>query len=89
MSAGEEYIVIIARAWMNEHGHGFDYYSDLRRFHDRGQAIAHGFSLDESDDFNVGTVRGNRLVGVGWMGDDFAAEDSDLPDHARQLGLVT
>jgi hypothetical protein len=85
-----EYIVIIARAWMRESGgYGVDYTSDLRRFTRRPDAIAHGFTLGESDDFNIGTVHGSRLVAVGWMCDDFDPDDADLPDHARQLGLVS
>ena len=81
------YIVIQARAWMNERGYGFDYTSDLERFDDRSDAISHGFTLTDSDDFNIGTLDGDRLVAVGWMCKDFAPEDSALGAAARQLGL--
>ena len=83
------YIVIVARAWMNETGHGFNYTSDLKRYHDRSEAIGHGFTLTDSDDFNIGTLDGDRLIAVGWMCKDFAPEDSALGATARQLGLKT
>lgn len=81
-----EYIVVICRAWMNEHGHGFDYYSDMQRFADRQAAIRHGFTLGESDDFGIGTVVGKKLTAYGWMDRDFD-DASALSEIARQLYL--
>lgn len=80
-----EYIVIECRAWLNETGAGFHYTSDMERHDDRSMAISHGFTVAESDDFNIGTLEGGRLVAFGWMCRDF--EDDDLTEVARQLGL--
>ena len=82
------YIVIVARAWMNERAYGFNYSSDLKQFTQRRAAIRHGFKLCESDDFNIGTIQGGRLVATGWMDEDFPPEDDDLEAQAEQLGLA-
>lgn len=41
----------------------------------RSAAISHGFQSFGSDDFNVGRVRGGRLVWWGWMEKEHPAED--------------
>jgi hypothetical protein len=87
MSPRQQFIVVISRAWMNETGHGFNHSSDMKRFDDRTYAIAHGYALDDSDDFNVATLLGDTLVAVGWMWDDFPTEDAELPDIAAALDL--
>ena len=81
-----EYIVIVSRAWMNETGFGFNHYTDGERFAERADAIRHGFTLNESDDFNVGTVENGRLVAYGWMREDFD-DDESLSVIERQLCL--
>lgn len=82
-----EYVVVHQRAWMNEHGYGINYLSDLVRWSSRRQAIVYGFSQADSDDFNVATLRGGKLVAFGWMDKDFAPEDTELYEIARQLSL--
>jgi hypothetical protein len=64
--AKPQYIVIISRPWMNETGHGWNHTTDGQRFDTRDAAIAHGFTLDVSDDFNIGTEDGKT-----WLGGDF------------------
>lgn len=83
-----EYVVVHQRAWLNEHGHGINYVSDLVRWSRRRQAIIYGFSQANSDDFNVATLRDGELVAFGWMDKDFAAEDTELDEIARQLSLT-
>src|SRR4051812_2177711 len=37
------------------------------RFADRKAAIAEGFKVRRSDDFNIGVVRGRKLLSLDWM----------------------
>lgn len=37
------------------------------RFHSRKEAIRHGFTMDRSDDFNIGVWRGEELISLDWM----------------------
>jgi hypothetical protein len=53
---------------------------DGARFKSRESAIKHGFAIRESDDFNVASLRGNRLTGFYWMN-----EDMNDPDAMREL----
>lgn len=63
-------------------------YSDLKLFDDRDRAIRHGFTLGRSDDFNVGTVQGGRMVAFGWMDQDFAdGSGYDLEEIGQQIYL--
>lgn len=83
----DQYIVIVSRPWMNETGHGWNHASDLVRFDERQHAIVHGYQLDVSDDFNIGTLRGGRLTAVGWMWDDFGPDDAGISEISAALGL--
>ena len=43
------------------------YNFDGQRFDNREDAIQHGFTLDRSDDFNIGVLRNGKLVSLDWM----------------------
>lgn len=49
-------------------------------------AIDHGFTLDRSDDFNVGSLVDGRLAWWGWMHDQHPPEDR--ASVAKALCLV-
>lgn len=85
-----QYIVVQQRAWrdLQQGTFGVDYFSDLERFDDRSVAISHGFTVADCDDYNIGTIRNDRLIAFGWMCKDFEKDDHDeLATIAERLGL--
>jgi hypothetical protein len=64
---------------------GFEvvYNWDRRRFLDRKDAIAHGFTLDRSDDFNIGVLQDGKLISLDWM--DKRVDDK--PEFLRRVSL--
>lgn len=68
---------------------GFDVIYDWNRalYDKRTDAIAAGWKERESDDFNIGVVRGGRLVGFAWMNDPMGASADDLREIEEQIGL--
>jgi hypothetical protein len=60
---------------------------DDKRFPDRQQAIDHGFTLDRSDDFNIGVIEDGKLVSLDWMEKPVDTDPTLLADIAEQIGL--
>lgn len=83
----DRYIVICQSAWCNASGFGIDYGWDGEEFDTRAAAKKHGFSLRESDDFNIGVIRGSRLVSFDWMDKPTGEDDASMAEIARALGL--
>lgn len=68
---------------------GFDtvYGFDGQRFPDRAAAVAHGFTLGRSDDFNIGVIEDGRLVSLDWMDRPVDTVPDVLAPIAAQVGL--
>lgn len=82
-----EYIALAGSAWCNTTGHGIYYGWDGERFDTREAAIKHGFTLDRSDDFNIGVLVDGKLVSLDWM-DEAVDDDPDtLAEIGEELGL--
>lgn len=83
------YIVICAQIVGGEGRHFETVYNwDRERFSDRQSAIAHGFRIRGSDDFNVALLEGDRLIEIGWMDHPMHLSDADhLPNIAAQIGV--
>lgn len=80
-----QYIVIFQSIVGNpETGYSTDYAWDGQRFDTPEAAIAHGFDIRDSDDFNVGVVGGERLHELRWMNE---IVDDDLHSVAEHIGL--
>jgi hypothetical protein len=76
-----EYIVIRQQVWMNQAGHGVNYYWDWIRHPSRQAALAHGWREEGTDDFNIGTLADGRLVAFGWGEQDFGPDRGDDEPH--------
>lgn len=92
----KEYIVVNQRVEGNPDA-GFEtcYYSDRRRFAGRLTALKHGYRQNDSDDFNIATLDGNRIVAFGFDDKDFGPDEHgtphggyDLDEIAAQIGLT-
>lgn len=84
----KQYITIVGSAWCNERGHGISYSWDRSKFDTRKEAIDNGFSIRDSDDFNVGVVEGGALVSLDWMDEVIASEyPEELADIAAEIGF--
>lgn len=60
---------------------------DGDRFQTRKRAIAAGFKIRGSDDFNIAVVEGDQLVSFDWMNDPIGEDDDTMARIARALGL--
>lgn len=75
------YIVILQRAWMNEHGSGVNFSWDRVQTASRHLALTHGYRETGTDDFNIGTLQDGRLVAFGWGEKDFGPDRGDEEPH--------
>lgn len=68
---------------------GFDVIYDWNQilYDKRSDAIAAGWKERDSNDFNIGVVRGGRLVGFAWMDDPMGTSVDDLREIEAQIGL--
>jgi hypothetical protein len=82
-----EYIALAGSMWCNTTGSGVYYGWDGERFSTREAAIAHGFTLDRSDDFNIGVLQDGELVSLDWMDEVVENDPSTLADIEEELGL--
>lgn len=64
------------------------YEQDGPRHSSREKAVSHGWNTFGHDDFNIGHVRGDRLIWFGWMSDEIGESDEDFAEIAKQLELV-
>lgn len=84
----DQYMVVVTQIVGSPEAWSYSYTSDEQRFADRRTAIDHGLRVLGHDDFNIGTLRGDRLVEFGWQFEDFPPEDrDDLAEIERQLGI--
>lgn len=84
----ETYIVLCGQVVGNvEAGFEIVYGSDYRRFRVRENAIRHGMKIRDSDDFNIGVLRDNRLVSVDWMDEAVETDPHELRKIAREIGV--
>ena len=61
------WIVICQRVFTSNGHHEVAYTSDLKEFDSRDDAISYGFTLNRSDDFNIGKLVNGRLKEFCWM----------------------
>lgn len=80
-----EYIVICQNV-VGGDGRPFDFVCswDGRRYDSKKDAVHHGFSLDRSDDFNVGILEDGKLISFWWMDDEV---DANLREIAKEIGV--
>jgi hypothetical protein len=77
----DEWIVICPQAIVGPNTPLYISYEwDHQRLKSREAAIKHGFAIRGSDDFNVASLRGNRLTGFYWM-----HEDMNDPEGMREI----
>jgi hypothetical protein len=77
----ESWIVICQQLVGNPtDGYGISYEWDGERFATKVAAIKHGWEIRESDDFNVCSLKGNKLTGFYWM-----EKDMDDPEGMAEI----
>jgi hypothetical protein len=80
------YIVICQSVVGNpETGYTTEYNWDGMRFATSKSAISHGFEVRDSDDFNIGVLRGDTLTEFRWM--DKPMDEEYLDEIAERIGL--
>lgn len=83
-----EYITIVGAAVGNDRdGFKVVHHWDGQRFATKPEAVANGFRVAESDDFNVGIVRGRRLASIWWMDERIGEPETTLAEIAQEIGL--
>ncbi|MGH3355251.1 MAG: hypothetical protein ACRDOJ_05100 [Nocardioidaceae bacterium] len=84
---GDRYLPISISAWMNETGYGFYYNAldDASLQHER--AVRRGLKAQGSDDFQIGVLRGGRLVALLHMHEVVDDEPAVLTGVAEQIGI--
>lgn len=87
MSGKLRYITVCQSAWCNAEGFGVHYGWDGETFATRKEAIANGFELRESDDFNVAVISGKRLISFDWMDRPVGEDEATMAEIATALGL--
>ena len=83
-----EFIVICASAWANASGIGITYGWDGARFNNRADAIKHGYSLRDSDDFNIAQTYGDDIIWFGWMDERLDEDEDTMREIAEDVGLT-
>ena len=84
----DTYVTIIGHAVGNDHdGFHVVHTWDGHTFADKAAAIANGFKAIGCDDFNVGVVRGGRLVSVWWMDKQVGEPPGELEMIGHEIGL--
>lgn len=86
MARKQEYIVICGQIvgsgpWETEYSWSGE------RFADREAAVANGFRARGSDDFNIGVVRGRKLIRLDWMEKPLETDPAELDMIADQISL--
>lgn len=83
------YVVIIGRAEGNERtGFRTSHYWDGHTFDRKPLAVSHGFELAQSDDFNIGIVRGGQLVSIWWMDKQIDEDAATLAEISEECGFA-
>ncbi|GGM52705.1 hypothetical protein ACFFX1_55400 [Dactylosporangium sucinum] len=79
------YLVVTQRLWRNETGDGVSYGWDGAVHPSRPIAVLHGLETLETDDFNIATVVGARIVAFGYDLVDFGPDTDDAPHGGHDL----
>lgn len=88
MSRKPQYIVLCgAVVGSGATGFNIEYGFDGERFDDRKKAISHGLETRGSDDFNIGVVRGKKLISFDWMEKVLETDATELARIAEDIGL--
>lgn len=82
----EQFVVVCQNVVGRDH-YEIAYSCDGKVFHDREDAIAHGFTKGRSDDFNVGVLRNGRLVSLDWMQQSVDTDPALMATIAGQIGI--
>lgn len=83
-----EYITIAGSIVGNPRdGYQIEHYWDGKRFATKAEAVANGFTMGRSDDFNVGIVRGRTLASLWWMDKQLIEPSGTLAAIATEIGL--
>lgn len=83
---GDRFLPYRTSVWMNEHDCGFHYYV-LEQATTLQRAIKRGLALNGSDDFNIGVIRGGRMVAVLWMEREINEEAEVIDRIGHELGV--
>ena len=70
-----------------EDGFHTRYDIDMDRFPTRKAAVKRGFTMDRSDDFNIGVWDGDKLVSLDWM-EQIVDNDPDLLREIQERGFA-
>lgn len=85
-SGSMAYIVLCGQIFGNtESGFQVEYGWDGNKFATRDEAKKHGFTIRESDDFNIGVIQGRKLIWFGWM--EKQDDTMDLDELTKKLYL--
>ena len=85
---GDRYIHIMANAWMNESGYGIHHTARSWEFATAAQAWRDGLrTLNRSDDFNTGVLRGGKLVAILWNQEVVDADPDVVGAIANEVGI--
>ncbi len=87
-STAKEYIVLCAQIVGSDRFETV-YAFDGKSFPTREQAIAHGFTKDRSDDFNIGVLEFGKLVSLDWMQEPIGEDPDVIAQIADQVGLAS
>jgi hypothetical protein len=83
-----EYITLTGSVTGNDRdGFKVAHHWDGQRFTSKPEAVTNGFRLAESDDFNVGIVRGRTLASIWWMDKRIGEPAETLAEIAKEIGL--
>lgn len=63
------------------------YTSDLETFKTIKEAISHGFTLERSDDFNIGVLIGKKLKQLLWMDKPLKYSYGELNRIQKDIGV--
>lgn len=87
---GTEYIVLCGSIVGGGVEASFEavYSFDGKRFAGHQHAIAHGFKIRGSDDFNIGVLEDGRLVCIKWMDQVVDDDDDVMRDISQQIGIT-
>lgn len=84
----KEYIVILSQVITNREGRfEIAYLWDGWRFSTPLEARRHGFQVRESDDFNIGVLKNDKVIELRWMDKVFLPDQVDLEEINDGLGL--
>ena len=82
------YVTLCAQVVGNERdGYEIAHNWDGRYFADKAAAVSNGFSIRESDDFNVGVVRDGTLESLWWMDVQIDETPESLREIAAECGI--